>query len=116
MAVMMKMVTILLLIQPVFLDQGYVSEVKMNKKVQCAGSSKDTFTVKGEMQCTHHCLRQRCNLLNYSTKRGEKDNCEVMKKVGTCSELHDQSDWKLMTFVVKESNQFFEMHYIRDID
>ena len=101
-ALLVKTLLMFFLIKLVILENGYVSEVKMNTKAHCYGFSKEVVTVKSEMQCVHNCLRKRCNLLNYNAKGKKKENCEVMKKVGKCKELSHQSEWKLMTFVVRE--------------
>ena len=103
---LVSMMLLFFFIKPVILDKGFVSEVKMNTKVQCAGSSTEVFTVKSEIQCTHKCLRKRCNLLNYNAKRGGKDNCEVLKKVRKCTESFHQHGWTSMTFVVKKLNAY----------
>ena len=104
---LVKIILIFFFIRLVILEKrGYVSEVKMNMKTQCVGSTKEVFTVKREMQCVHYCLRKRCNLLNYNTKGATKDNCEVMKKVGKCTELSDQSDWKLMSVLVRDLDAY----------
>ena len=105
-ALLVNMILFFFLIKPVILDKGYVSEVKINTKVQCASSSTEVFTVKSEMQCAHQCLRKKCNLLNYNAERGKEDNCEVLRKVGKCTEFFHQFGWKLMTFVVKEVNAY----------
>ena len=58
-------------------DKGYVVDVLKDKRFSCAKAFKETFTVTSEIQCTNKCLRKKCRLLNYNTKKKAMHNCEV---------------------------------------
>ena len=88
-------------IKSAIFDRGFVNDVHTNMKFQCAGSMKEVFTVKSELQCSHRCLYRSCSRLNYKIKREEKDNCEVFTKDGECTALSDQDGWKAIIFKVQ---------------
>ena len=70
-----KMVKIMLLfffIKHTIFNRGFMSDVYMNKKLQCTRAAKDVFTVSSEIECSHRYVRRNCNRLIYNMERGKK--------------------------------------------
>lgn len=99
-AKMMKTGLLFFFIKHAISNRGFVNDMQMNTKFQCARSVKEVFTVNSEIQCSHRCLRTSCNRLNYNMKKEGKENCEVFTTVGECSDLSGQDGWKAIKFEV----------------
>ena len=93
---------LLLLIRTITSEKkGFVSEVLGGKKFDCPSTSRKVYTVKSEIQCTHHCLQNdNCELLNYNTEEASNDNCEIFSKSNGCSTKLGKEKWKAMRFQV----------------
>ena len=96
----MKLLLLLVLIKHAYSERGFVKDVYLNMKFQCARSVKEAFTVNSEIQCSHHCLRKSCTRMNYNTKKGEIENCEVFTETCGCWNLSHRDDWKTFGFEV----------------
>lgn len=97
---MMKMLLVLFFIKYVICAKGFVDEILLNRRFYCPLSFSETSTVTSEIQCTQRCLRKECKLLNYNTKQGKKDNCEIYAHTNECSTLINQDNWKAVSFQV----------------
>ena len=99
-SVMMSYILVFILMKRAIAEKGFVNDVQLNAKYVCSEAAKEIFTVKSGVQCNHRCLRRRCNLLNYNTKEGKRDNCEVFTDNGECYTVFDQEDWNAMAVEV----------------
>ena len=82
-------------------SEGFVNEVTINEKFVCPKAFKETVSVTSEIQCTHRCLQRKCKLLNYHTKQGSHDNCEIYTDDSQCVTVVNQDKWKAMNFQVR---------------
>ena len=81
--------------------KGFVSEVLDGKKFDCLPTNRKLYTVKSEIQCTHHCLQNdNCELLNYNSEEASNDNCEILLQSNGCSTKLGKEKWKAMRFQV----------------
>ena len=82
-------------------SKGFVAEVFEDEKFQCPATDKKIYSVTSEIQCTHRCLQHdKCDLINYSTERETKRNCEVFTNVSNCAKKVEAKGWKAITFQV----------------
>ena len=97
-----KRCVLLLLIRTIASHRkGIVSEVLIDKKFDCPSTSRKVYTVKSEIQCTHHCLQSdNCELLNYNTEEASNYNCEIFAQSNGCSIKLGKEKWKAMRFQV----------------
>ena len=82
-------------------NKGFVAEVLEDEKFQCPLTDRKIHSVTSEIQCAQRCLLyDKCELINYSTERETKENCEVFTNVSNCAKKVEAKGWKAIIFQV----------------